>query len=228
MNEELYREFERVCTLFFEDLDRFVQASEAEVKPMLFDDLRRLTPLAQDEYGKRDPVFLKQLRNRLPPVDVSHALWDRLIWDCHFAETLLDQLDSHPVAKRIVEEFRQKARTAVDAIDAAGYGAMAMDEFNRSSECRESLATVPLKRVVAAIFPNGDSHPRRGICGSHYFWRHAMVRKKSRQSGRLQALSPVPSGGHRFTRVMRLFLTTTAEAAIMMASGIGVGLTKPA
>ena len=26
-----------------------------------------------------------------------------------------------------------------------------------------------------------------------------MVRKKSRQSGRLQALSPVPSGGHRFT-----------------------------
>ena len=55
-----------------------------------------------------------------------------------------------------------------------------------------------------------------------------MVRKKSRQSGRLQALSPVPSGGHRFTRVMRLFLTTTAEAAIMMASGIGVGLTKPA
>lgn len=90
MKEELYREFERVCALFFEDLDRFVQASEAEVKPMLFDDLRRLTPLAQDEYGKRDPVFLKQLRNRLPPVDVSHALWDRLIWDCHFAEALLD------------------------------------------------------------------------------------------------------------------------------------------
>lgn len=79
MNDNLYREFERVCALFFEDLDRFVQASEAEVKPMLFDDLRRLTPLAQDEYGKRDPVFLKQLRNRLPPVDVSHALWDRLI-----------------------------------------------------------------------------------------------------------------------------------------------------
>ena len=69
MNDNLYREFERVCALFFEDLDRFVQASEAEVKPMLFDDLRRLTPLAQDEYGKRDPVFLKQLRNRLPPVD---------------------------------------------------------------------------------------------------------------------------------------------------------------
>ena len=109
MNDNLYREFERVCALFFEDLDRFVQASEAEVKPMLFDDLRRLTPLAQDENGKRDPVFLKQLRNRLPPVDVSHALWDRLIWDCHFAEALLDQLDSHPVAKRIVEEFRQKA-----------------------------------------------------------------------------------------------------------------------
>ena len=64
MKEELYREFERVCALFFEDLDRFVQASEAEVKPMLFDDLRRLTPLAKDEYGKRDPVFLKQLRNR--------------------------------------------------------------------------------------------------------------------------------------------------------------------
>ena len=123
MKEELYREFERVCALFFEDLDRFVQASEAEVKPMLFDDLRRLTPLAQDEYGKRDPVFLKQLRNRLPSVDVSHALWNRLIWDCHFAETLLDQLDSHPVAKRIVEEFRQKARTAVDAIDASGWGA---------------------------------------------------------------------------------------------------------
>ena len=40
MKEELYREFERVCALFFEDLDRFVQASEAEVKPMLFDDLR--------------------------------------------------------------------------------------------------------------------------------------------------------------------------------------------
>ena len=130
MNDNLYREFEWVCALFFEDLDRFVQASEAEVKPMLFDDLRRLTPLAQDEYGKRDPVFLKQLRNRLPSVDVSHALWNRLIWDCHFAETLLDQLDSHPVAKRIVEEFRQKARTAVDAIDAAGYGAM--DELDQS------------------------------------------------------------------------------------------------
>lgn len=52
-----------------------------------------------------------------------------LSWDCHFAEALLDQLDSHPVAKRIVEEFRQKARTAVDAIDAAGYGAM--DELDQ-------------------------------------------------------------------------------------------------
>lgn len=35
MNEELFREFERVCALFFEDLDRFVQSSEAEVKEAL-------------------------------------------------------------------------------------------------------------------------------------------------------------------------------------------------
>lgn len=31
-----------------------------------------------------------------------------------------------------------------------------------------------------------------------------MVRKKSRQSGRLQAINPVPSGGHRFTALVRV------------------------
>lgn len=123
MRDKLYREFEHVCTLFYDDLERFVNASEAEVKPMLYDDLQRLTPLAEGEYGKPNQVFIKQIRRRLPPPDISHALWDRLIWDCHFAEALIDKLDNYKVAKKVVTELQHKARIVIEAIDASGWGA---------------------------------------------------------------------------------------------------------
>ena len=49
---------------------------------MLFDDLRRLTPLAQrlSMAEERDPVFSNSFATSPAAVDRgSHALWDRLI-----------------------------------------------------------------------------------------------------------------------------------------------------
>lgn len=123
MEKQLYQEFERVCTLFFGDLDLFSKSTNEKEKGRLFDDLARLTPLARNEYGCKNPVYIKQIRNLLPSYEVTHLLWDRLLWDIHWAENLCYQLDNHPIAKRVVEEFWQKARIVVDAADAVGYGA---------------------------------------------------------------------------------------------------------
>lgn len=128
MRAKLYNEFDRVCDHFFQDLDLFEAKSGAENKAMLYADLERLTEQVQTE-GCDLNAIVRQIRYRLPDSDVSHGLWNRLIWDGSWAEDLVDQLEGNSVALRVVNDLWRKSIIAKSAIEVAGYGAFDECEF---------------------------------------------------------------------------------------------------
>ncbi|MBS5491870.1 MAG: hypothetical protein KHX35_05775 [Sutterella wadsworthensis] len=117
MDKELYERWDFVCSYIAKHLERFEKESLAENKAMLFEDIERLAPLADDNNGPRDPVAFRQLRCRMPEdaSSICSCLYSGLDW----GNPLEDDLKDYPMAQKVLRDLLYKAGVVIQGVEAA-------------------------------------------------------------------------------------------------------------
>lgn len=117
MNKELYERWDFVCSYICKHLERFEKESFTENKATLLADIDRLTPLADDNNGPRDPIAFRQLRCLMPEdaASICSCLYSGFDWGL----PLEDELNDYPMAQKVLRDLLHKAGIVVRGVEAA-------------------------------------------------------------------------------------------------------------
>lgn len=133
MNKKLYQRWDSICAQLSAHIECFEEEAQAENKAMLFSDIERLTPLADNSDGQRDQVAFRQLRYRLPPSDICRSISNCLYGVIDSANDLQDQLEDFPMAHKVLTNLIKRAYLIINAIEAgnraANYDEMSYPRF---------------------------------------------------------------------------------------------------